>query len=299
MVKFERDHKPKQPGTFNKKDTRTWVPKTDVPCTMPSGILKGSFASILKEGSPSLLNLVLQTTAIVLDDSCSKERDFSMSFMGKVKETKNNVIINESIKIILKGKVHWIRAKELDAWVPKFLSESDLYSLDADTTDLDEGCQKSVKEHMNILNDNEIEMVSESSCMQDNNFIHEEAPNVTRTESPHSEDPFNIYELLQKKKNDVASISKESDPTYPLGFTPANATQKNGEDTVFVNDQVKPIPSNNFYSFCNIDILSGGFILDVMDDLDKVGQTMGYSMDGCLKNISEIIRAQGDNDVIR
>ncbi|GJZ27910.1 RNA-directed DNA polymerase, eukaryota, partial [Tanacetum coccineum] len=73
--------------------------------------------------------------------------------------------------------------------------------------------------------------------MQDNNFIHEEAPNVTSVESPHSEDPFNIYELLQKKKNDVASISKESDPIYPPGFTPANATHKNGEDTTSVNDQ--------------------------------------------------------------
>ncbi|GKB97671.1 RNA-directed DNA polymerase, eukaryota [Tanacetum coccineum] len=118
--------------------------------------------------------------------------------------------------------------------------------------------------------------------MQDNNFIHEEAPNVTSVESHHSEDPFNIYKLLQKKKNDVASISKESDPTYPPGFTPANATHKNCEDTASVNDQVKPISSNNFHSFRNIDILSGGSSLDVMDDLVKVGQTMGYNMDGCL-----------------
>ncbi|GKA36224.1 hypothetical protein Tco_0722715 [Tanacetum coccineum] len=187
----------------------------------------------------------------------------------------------------------------MDAWVPKFLSESDLYSSNDDTTDLDEGCQKSVKEHTNTHDDNEVERVSESSCMQDNNFIHKEAPNATSVESHYSEDPFNIYELLQKKKNDVDSISKESDPTYPPGFTPANATHKNCEDTASVNDQVKPISSNNFHSFCNIDILSGGSSLDVMDDLVKVGQTMGYNMDGCLKNISEIIGAQGDNDVIR
>ncbi|GJZ67153.1 hypothetical protein Tco_0630393, partial [Tanacetum coccineum] len=81
-VRFEREHKPKQPGTFNKKDTRTGVPKAGVPCTMPSGIPRGSFASILKEGSPSLSNPDLQTPAIVLEDSCLKERDFSMSLMG-------------------------------------------------------------------------------------------------------------------------------------------------------------------------------------------------------------------------
>nr|GEY14275.1 RNA-directed DNA polymerase, eukaryota [Tanacetum cinerariifolium] len=253
--RFKRDHKPKQPGTFNKKDTFTGVLKTGVPCTMPS----------------------------VLDDSCLKERNFSMSFMGKVKEVSSIpnlyiLLLKEGFKSIkitylgglwvlikldfqdsieklcnhtsvgsrfssikLTSKVHWICAKELDAWVPKFFSESDLYSSDDDTTDLDERCQKRVKEHMNILDDNEIE----------------------------KEDPFNIYELLQKKKNGVASISKELDPTYPLGFTPANATHKNGKDITSVNDQVKPIPSNNFYSFCNIDILSGGSILDVMDDLVK------------------------------
>ncbi|GJY75790.1 RNA-directed DNA polymerase, eukaryota [Tanacetum coccineum] len=85
QVRFEREHKPKQPGTFNKKDTRTGVPKAGVPCTMPSGIPRGSFASILKEGSPSLSNPDLQTPAIVLEDSCLKERDFSMSLMGKLK----------------------------------------------------------------------------------------------------------------------------------------------------------------------------------------------------------------------
>ena len=36
-----------------------------------------------------------------------------------------------------------------------------------------------------------------------------------------------------------------------------------------------------------------------MDDLVKVGQTMGYNMGGCLQNITEIIGAQGDSNVNR
>ncbi|GKC96727.1 hypothetical protein Tco_1162169 [Tanacetum coccineum] len=210
-VRFERDHKPKQPDTFNKKDTRTGVPKVGVPCTMPSGIPRGSFASILKEGSPSLSNPDLHTPAIVLEDSCLKERDFSMSLMGlwvlikldsqdsfeklrnhigvgswfsSIKPASNSFVSDERIVwVSLEGlpinvwtmntfskvaakwgdlvvwedseenslSFHWIRTKELDAWVPKLLSESDLYSSNDDTTDLDEGCQKSVKEHTGTL----------------------------------------------------------------------------------------------------------------------------------------------------
>nr|GEZ28987.1 RNA-directed DNA polymerase, eukaryota [Tanacetum cinerariifolium] len=37
----------------------------------------------------------------------------------------------------------------------------------------------------------------------------------------------------------------------------------------------------------------GGFILELMDELVKVGQTMGYNMDGCMKNTEDIIDSQG------
>ncbi|GKA36223.1 hypothetical protein Tco_0722714 [Tanacetum coccineum] len=117
-VGFERDHKPKQPSTFNKKDTRTEVPKAGIPCSMPLGIPRGSFASILKEGSPSLSNPGLQTHVIVLDDSCLKERDFSMSLMGKVKEVSSipnlYIILSkegfQSVKITYLGGL-WVLIK--------------------------------------------------------------------------------------------------------------------------------------------------------------------------------------------
>ncbi|GJW13210.1 hypothetical protein Tco_0017343 [Tanacetum coccineum] len=43
----------------------------------------------------------------------------------------------------------------------------------------------------------------------------------------------------------------------------------------------------------------GGSILMLMDELVKVGQTMGYNMDGCMKNIKEIIESQGVDGVFR
>ncbi|GJU58093.1 hypothetical protein Tco_1235859 [Tanacetum coccineum] len=39
---------------------------------------------------------------------------------------------------------------------------------------------------------------------------------------------------------------------------------------------------------------TGGSILNLMEEVVKVGQTMGYNMDGCIKDITEIIESQGE-----
>lgn len=44
---------------------------------------------------------------------------------------------------------------------------------------------------------------------------------------------------------------------------------------------------------------TGGSILDVMESVVEIGQTMGYNMDGCLKNIESIISDQGDFQVFK
>nr|GFB66315.1 RNA-directed DNA polymerase, eukaryota [Tanacetum cinerariifolium] len=38
---------------------------------------------------------------------------------------------------------------------------------------------------------------------------------------------------------------------------------------------------------------NGGSILEVLDDMIRVGQSMGYAMEGCMKDIEHIIRTQG------
>ena len=44
---------------------------------------------------------------------------------------------------------------------------------------------------------------------------------------------------------------------------------------------------------------TGGSLLMMMDELIKVGQTMGYNMEGCMKNIEEIIKLKGENEIFR
>ncbi|GJV84911.1 RNA-directed DNA polymerase, eukaryota [Tanacetum coccineum] len=46
-------------------------------------------------------------------------------------------------------------------------------------------------------------------------------------------------------------------------------------------------------------IKSGGSLLDIMDELIKVGHAMGYKMDGCLKNLEAIIGSKGDHNLYK
>nr|GEY32905.1 RNA-directed DNA polymerase, eukaryota, reverse transcriptase zinc-binding domain protein [Tanacetum cinerariifolium] len=97
-------------------------------------------------------------------------------------------------------------------------------------------------EYENPKDDSNVEKISKSSYMQGNDFIHENAPNIPCEETPHSNDPFNSYEPLQKK-NDNLSLSKDFEPTYPSGFTLDIENNNKGEGTHATNDQVKSIPS--------------------------------------------------------
>ncbi|GJR37384.1 RNA-directed DNA polymerase, eukaryota [Tanacetum coccineum] len=98
-----------------------------------------------------------------------------------------------------------------------------------------------------LNDDSDVEKVSESSCMHGNDFVHEKASNIHCEKPPHSSDPFNIYDLLQKK-NGKFPLSKDFDPIYPPGFTPVSENINKGE----------------------------GSILEVMDDLVKVGHAMRW-----------------------
>nr|GEZ51322.1 hypothetical protein [Tanacetum cinerariifolium] len=123
-----------------------------------------------------------------------------------------------------------------------------------------------------------------------------------------SKDPFGIYGMLNRNPTHVA---KELDLSlsHPPGFTPVEPQQEetNGGDKELLNS-ADPSVLNNFEvpatESCNgksDDISSpnfanGGSFLDVLDGLVRVGQSMGYKMDGCLKDLENIIRNHGDSN---
>ncbi|GJV40039.1 RNA-directed DNA polymerase, eukaryota [Tanacetum coccineum] len=96
--------------------------------------------------------------------------------------TKHPVSILESFKIIAKGKVFMVRAKELFTWNPTFVSHKEkVYSSDDDSLLDVEGVADT------IFGDN-----SASSKKYSENMGEQ-----------HSEDPFELYDLLKQKKSEV------------------------------------------------------------------------------------------------
>ncbi|GKA18355.1 RNA-directed DNA polymerase, eukaryota [Tanacetum coccineum] len=97
--------------------------------------------------------------------------DDSLPYKKICLSTKVSSIINNRIKVVVKGKVHWIRIWELEAW-----------SLEFD----DEFCESS----------------DDDSVDED-----KKSPFVVHSQEKSSEDPFGIYNILNKEnKNPVPSF---------------------------------------------------------------------------------------------
>ncbi|GJU15174.1 RNA-directed DNA polymerase, eukaryota, partial [Tanacetum coccineum] len=123
-----------------------------------------------------------------------------------------------------------------------------------------------------------------------------------------SADPFNIYSLLNKNK---LKENKESNTNeslkYPPGFTPSEDVEANGQmdnqrmsfdcekgNERNVSDEMNSNVRYNRSKKEGMEYVSsghfkksevprtGGSLLTVMEELIKVGQTMGYNMEGCL-----------------
>ncbi|GJU41535.1 RNA-directed DNA polymerase, eukaryota [Tanacetum coccineum] len=216
--------------------------------------------------------------------------------------------ICENFKIVFKGKVHWIRAKEATGWIPEFSEDEE---------DDDHSEQEFISSEQSDLGlhidgeDNGASEVPET--------IFENSDGMKERQS---EDPFGLYSILNKNKvkSDVIREVNDENPSlkYPPGFTPS--VEKNGSKSK--DDQVQNISDNQLngdnesvhqverednrnsdgaktnstgsrkFKMSEIP-RTGGSILSVMEEIVKVGITMGYNMDGCANDITKIIESQG------
>nr|GEW97683.1 RNA-directed DNA polymerase, eukaryota [Tanacetum cinerariifolium] len=139
-----------------------------------------------------------------------------------------------------------------------------------------------------------------------------------------SDDPFEIYLLLNKHRQEKSQEHTVNDDSlkYPSGFTPNEEAETVGQpnekgeslcggsnhnDNVeesYISpvdvSQKKDSKDNDSYSGCSGRFKkskiprTGGSILCLMEELVTVGQTMGYNIEGCVKDMTDIIESQGD-----
>ncbi|GJY30241.1 RNA-directed DNA polymerase, eukaryota [Tanacetum coccineum] len=178
--------------------------------------------------------------------------------------------IFETFKIIVKGKIFWIRAKEVTGWTPDFnigeddLSDSDDESLHAKNDD--------------ILNkvtsyDSKIEEIPETIFEQG-----EQGESKSSTvkeqlndglEDAQSEDPFNLYKLLNKKPSTHDDVLQSvEEPKYPPGFTShmeshtfreGNENIRNSQKKIKEPAVLKKVPSMKLNENGDVFVCSGRF----------------------------------------
>ncbi|GJZ73409.1 RNA-directed DNA polymerase, eukaryota, partial [Tanacetum coccineum] len=221
--------------------------------------------------------------------------DYSFGRKRLCIKTKQPSSILESFKVIFKGKIFMVRAKELFTWSPIFSGQN-------------EG---------NEISDDESEMgfKQDSECSQFR-ILRKQPDGVSKAANPSLSRPSGSTPGEHKAPKDNNQTEKEATDfnaaspslSHPPGFTqgepetPNDNIQTEKEATVAVSAKVMKISQevSNQDSGCNLGSYTeknGGYVLRVMEDLIKVGKDMGYSMDGCEKDVEHIIGLQGDGGV--
>ncbi|GJX12486.1 RNA-directed DNA polymerase, eukaryota [Tanacetum coccineum] len=245
------------------------------------GAVNNSFDDFLKSSNTNPNSPIVSSPAIVLDDSCIVERDFSSSLMGKINDINAmsnlyRILVNEGFKYVklsylggmwvlmetdsieskenpqscgceIMGEIYWIRIKELEAWSPDFDVDQE------DNSSSDEEFENDFELHKsdNFVFDNEeeIDHVSDSCCMHDK----AKPSNSKASVDPNkSEDPFEIYKILNKKKEPEFNSEKISQSKTILADNNGTASSI-------------PVGNVSIPKF-----QASGSILDVMDELIKM-----------------------------
>nr|GEV57284.1 RNA-directed DNA polymerase, eukaryota [Tanacetum cinerariifolium] len=232
--------------------------------------------------------------------------------------TKLKTVVFDSFKMVYRSMTCWVRAIEVPGWVPDFEEDGE-EGYDANDGSHEDDMYGGVSENLK-----DVEGESDREEVPETNF--EEVPdksifeeNSVRQNDVHSEDPFGIYEVLNKKRVGKNIDDKHEDSLkYPPGFTPneegdvhvekvdnwsdENRVNDGQEDGVCVGQHVHErveVSNDTHESTCSGHFkksevpLKSGSILELIDDLVDVGKTMGYDMTGCIKNMEEIIESQG------
>ncbi|GJT59824.1 RNA-directed DNA polymerase, eukaryota, reverse transcriptase zinc-binding domain protein [Tanacetum coccineum] len=142
--------------------------------------------------------------------------------------TKSMSHIFESFKINYKGKTHWVRHRD-----PGWNSRLDVHKMMRSILE-DEECEEVFKKDFGesdeeVQGENDVSRVSDTE-VEEENPKSKDGVVSSEQNGKQSEDPFNIYSLLNKDKmkNNKEASTKES-LEYPPGFTPRENDVENVE----------------------------------------------------------------------
>nr|GEX87088.1 RNA-directed DNA polymerase, eukaryota, reverse transcriptase zinc-binding domain protein [Tanacetum cinerariifolium] len=238
------------------------------------------------------------THALVLSDECLLSKDLSKSLFGRVKQFASlanirKAVSNEGfadIKIQYMGEL----------WVMMEFVSTDSMKLFQDNVSIGSWFSQLKQAFMEFNTEGRIAWVEVEGI-----------PFKLWSDNTFKRIATNIYKLLKKKKDNVEKENNsEHSMKYPPGFTPKEGTdvvgmhaeESRSDSSVNLSDHNAKEVNNTFSGNCpkknskedvsnstcsghfktSMVPRTGGSILSLMDELVKVGQVMGYKMDGCL-----------------
>nr|GEX59921.1 putative RNA-directed DNA polymerase, eukaryota, reverse transcriptase zinc-binding domain protein [Tanacetum cinerariifolium] len=206
--------------------------------------------------------------------------------------TSHTENILESFKLIVKGKVFWASAKELFVWSPSFkeVPEREIFSDD-----------ESIKTNEDANNLNLGDAENDSEVVSDTYFgdngedqgvdQHQAEPSKVQEYfvppgfTPINDIPTGIQDnpVVSSSRSPIKSARRNSSPCQSNGLS-----SRVMKDTVPADVYTSPVGSKSKHGSHK-----GGSMLEVLDGMIKVGQAMGFSIDGFLKDMEIMIGSQG------
>nr|GEU94328.1 nucleotide-binding alpha-beta plait domain-containing protein [Tanacetum cinerariifolium] len=185
----------------------------------------GSWFSQLEQDS-NLFHIDETVTCVDIEGIPLKDEGYfnSKRFCIKSKLVEN---IFESLKIITQGKMFWVCAKEIFGWIPDFLEDDEEESDYGDEISEEQLHKESagMHNHATVEGGSDVEEVFETIFENEQYQAYKKDDLNVGQNDIRSEDPFNIYDLLNKKEDDIIEGSNSDNMKYPLGFTPMVATE--------------------------------------------------------------------------
>ncbi|GJT68410.1 retrotransposon protein, putative, ty1-copia subclass [Tanacetum coccineum] len=297
------------------------------PSVLKGGVqrLSNSYIQAFKTGHISHNDVEVSQSTLVLDESCFHNHDFSLSLVSKLKEFGSL----PNLKKILEEKGFsdiniryiggfWVMIQfqskaaqdnfnshvGVNSWFSSTQHASDSFSIDKRVAWIDiEGVP------LKVWSRNTFAKIS----LKWGSLLYEEdedAPYFHRKrlciKTTTNENIFYSFKIVVKGKifwirvKEVSGWAPNFSDSQGDSFESDNESihvtseKEHGSKIVFKDDVSFLVNSCNFKK-----LKTSGFMLQLIEDLIKVGKTMGYKMEGCINDIEEIVKIQGEQEKLK
>ncbi|GKE66085.1 hypothetical protein Tco_1520246, partial [Tanacetum coccineum] len=188
-------------------------------------------------------------------------------------------------------KVFWARAKELFVWSPSFKEVLEkVQCSDDESNSLNNGDEENECEAVFLvimLKIRVLSIIKESLLMLRRLLLTPSAFMI------YLKNVLRKLELLRRWRINNEQVVPDIETNRPPSRSERSTLRilEEMENSVDLNSSES---RNN-----GIKLKEGGSILEILEEMITVGQTMGFSMEGCTKDIEKIIRTQGEHVVFQ